>query len=528
MFETEDDPQSDIGSLVFTGVEDHPGTLETLERLGFLRGSDVSAAIRRWHTGAMRATRTERARVLLTKLVPPLLKALSKAGAPDEAFFAFEGFLSRLPSGVQIFSLLWNNLEVFDDLIRIMTISPYLGRELSRRHNFIERLIDNVWSAPPPDPATYDAICSRAVADAPDYEHALNAVRRWAGEQKFQISAQLAVGLLPPFEASQCLTAIADACIRALTPASLEEMQRQHGAIQGEMVVVGLGRLGAEEMSATSDIDLMFVYDAQPQAMSDGARPLGPVEYYTRLVRRLVTALSAATEEGALYDVDMQLRPSGAAGPAAVSLAAMRRYYEEDAWTWEIMALTKARVISPSGALGQTISAEIEVVLRRDRATEKIAADVADMRKRLFEAKPAANIWDVKHVLGGLTDLAFICQYLTLVTTQRLGPPPQHTGKALAWFAQHGELAQEVAVRLNKAHSVFEALLQVSRAATGGVFSPDHAGNALCQRMAAICGEGTIESAERALTKIQLNVTQVFDQIAVRPAETSVGIQQDK
>ncbi len=527
LFEAGDDPQSGVGPLVFTGVEDHPATLETLAGLGFSRGSDVSAAIRRWHTGAMRATRTERARVLLTKLVPPMLTALSKAGAPDDAFFAFESFLLRLPSGVQIFSLFLNNLEVFDDLIRIMTISPYLGRELSRRFNFIERLIDNEWSAPPPEPATREAACAKAAADAPDYEQALNAVRRWAGEQKFQIAAQLAVDLLPPDEASRNLTAIADACIRALTPAAHEEMQRQHGDIDGEMAVVALGRLGAGEMSVTSDIDLMFIYDAPPEAMSDGARPLGPVEYYTRLVRRLVTALSAATEEGALYDVDMQLRPSGGAGPAAVSLSAFRRYYSEDAWTWEVMALTKARAINPATELNQSITAEIDAVLRRQRAPATVAADVAEMRRRLLEAKPAANVWDVKHVRGGQTDLAFICQYLTLVTAGRLGAPPRHPGKAFAWFAKHGELAQEVAVQLEKAHSVFESLLQVSRAATGGVFAPENAGNDLCHRMAAICGAETIGRAEQALTKLQFGVAQGFEQIIVRRAEAGAGAQQD-
>lgn len=527
LFEAGDDPQSDVGPLVFTGVEDHPGTLETLAGLGFSRGSDVSAAIRRWHTGAMRATRTERARILLTKLVPPLLTALSKAGAPDEAFFAFEGFLSRLPSGVQIFSLFLNNLDVFDDLIRIMTISPYLGRELSRRFNFIERLIDNEWAAPPPDPATHDAACAKAASDARNYEQALNAVRRWAGEQKFQIAAQLSVDLLLPVEASRNLTAIADACIKALTPAALEEMQRQHGAIGGEMAVVALGRLGAGEMSVTSDIDLMFIYDAPPDAMSDSARPLGPVEYYTRLVRRLVTALSAATEEGALYDVDMQLRPSGAAGPAAVSLSAFRRYYSEEAWTWEVMALTKARAINPISALGQSITAEIEEVLQRQHLPAKVAADVAEMRGRLLEVKPAANVWDVKHIRGGQTDLAFICQYLTLATAGRLGLPPQHPGKAFAWFAKHGELAQEEALQLEKAHSVFESLLQVSRAATGGVFAPKNAGKALCHRMAAICGEKTIVRAEQALTKLQLGVDQSFEQIIGRRAAVSAGAQRD-
>ena len=518
LFEYGDDPQFDIGPLVFTGVEDHPDTLETLEGLGFSRGPEISAAIRRWHTGAMRATRTERARELLTKLIPPLLEALSKANNPDDAFFAFEGFLTRLPSGVQIFSLLLNNLEVFDALIQIMTISPYLGRELSKRFNFIEQLIDNEWASPPPDPGSYAASCKKTVEEAPTYEQALNAVRRWAGEHRFQIAAQLAVGVLAPDEGARYLAAIADACILALAPAAMEEMATQHGTINGELAVIGLGRLGSEEMTVTSDVDLMFVYDAPPTAMSDGKRPLGAVDYFTRLVRRIVTALSAATEEGALYDVDMQLRPSGGAGPTAVSFSALRKYYQEDAWTWEFMALSRARLVTPRSSLGDSVMDEIAKILQRPRSPEETAIDVADMRDRLEKAKPAVNLYDVKHIRGGQTDIAFICQYLALTTAAKMGRPPSHIGRALAWFTERGEISEEAAVKLVKAHSIYEALLQVSRAATGGVFAPDTAGAALTGRIAAICGGKTIGEAEQILTKIQRDIGQIFDLFMARAA----------
>lgn len=513
LFEVEDVPESRLGPLVFTGVEPHAPTLETLARLGFRRGPEVSAALMRWHKGTLRATRTERARVLLTKLVPPLLESLAKAGDPDEAFFAFEDFLSRLPAGVQVFSLLLNNLEIFDALIRIMTISPYLGRQFSRHLNLVERLLDNRWSDPPPPPETYEAACAAAVAAAPDYEAALNAARRWAGEQKFQITAQLAVGLLPHDAAARHFTAIADASIRALLGAAIEAMKSQHGAIGGEFVVIGLGRLGAGEMTATSDIDLMFVYDAPGGAQSDGARPLAAADYFTRLVRRAVTAFSAATEEGALYEVDMQLRPSGKAGPAAVSLAAFKSYYAEAAWTWEAMALVKARVIGPAGALATAVEAEIEAILVRPRDPAALAEDAAGMRARLDEAKPASGPWDVKHIVGGLTDIAFICQHLALRSGASLGRAPRGAADALAWFAKAGELAQEEAEILISAHRLFEAVLQTSRAATGGVFSPEKAGEALCVRMASVCGEQSIGAAERNLLHFEAQTAALFTKI---------------
>lgn len=498
------------GTLVFTGVDDHPGTLETLARMGFSRGGEVSEAIRTWHRGGLRATRTERARVLLTKLIPPLLEALSNAADPDGAFFAFEAFIAALPSGVQVFSLLLNNLGVFDALIRIITVSPYLARQLSKQHNFIEQLLDSQWRAAPTDISVYHTLCREAAAQANDYEGILNAVRRVSGEQRFQIAAQLAVGLIKPQVAARHFTAVADACICVLAPAAQDEMSRQHGEIDGELAVIGLGALGAGEMSATSDIDVMFVYDAPTDATSAGPRSLAASDYYTRLVRRIVTALSAATEEGALYEVDMQLRPSGRAGPAAVRFAAFQRYYSEEAWTWEIMSLVRARTVSAPPKLDDSVMSEIDTILRRNRDRKTVAQDVTDMRERLLEVKPGNGPWDVKNVTGGLTDIAFVSQFLALTSAHRIGPPSRSTHEALTMFAEKGELPHEKAIILLKAQGVFETALQLGRAASGGVFSPVTAGRALRDRMVTACGVETLEQAEIMLMELQLEVVKVF------------------
>ena len=335
-------------------------------------------------------------------------------------------------------------------------------------------------------------------------------MRRVGGEQRFQIAAQLAVGLIEPEMAARHFTAVADACIRALAPAAQEEMRRQHGEIDGALAVIGLGALGAREMSATSDIDVMFVYDAPAAAVSAGPRPLAASDYYTRLVRRIVTALSAATEEGALYEVDMQLRPSGRAGPAAVRMSAFRRYYSEEAWTWEIMSLVRARIVSAPPALGGEIAAEIDAILRRDRPRRETARDVVDMRARMAAARPGDGPWDVKNSLGGLTDIAFINQYLALTSASRIGPPPKGADEALAMFAEKGELSHESERVLLKAQGIFEAALQLGRAATGGVFAPAAAGSALRERMAAACGADTLEQAEKMILALQNDVAAIF------------------
>ncbi|MHA7871165.1 MAG: [protein-PII] uridylyltransferase family protein, partial [Hyphococcus sp.] len=509
------------GPLVFTGVNDDPATIETLTELGFSRPSEVSAFIRRWHAGGMRSTRTERARNLLTKLMAPLLQALSAAGNPDDAFFAFDDFLKRLPAGVQVFSLLLNNQTLFDTLIRIMTISPYLGRELSKRVNIIEMLLTNAWTTTS-GLDVYKPSLAQALGDAAHYEDVLNAVRRWAGEQKFLISAQLAVDALSPDDAAAHFSAIADVCIEQLVAASSAEMRRQHGKIDGRLVVVGLGRLGAGEMTAASDVDLIFIYDAPPGAQSDGERPLSAIEYYTRLVRRIVTAMSAATEEGGLYSVDMQLRPSGGAGPTAVSFAAFRRYYEDEAWTWEIMALTKARVIAGEASLAEQARTEIAAILRRPRDAAAVFADAREMRARLLAAKPARSPWDVKLCEGGLTDIGFICQAAALTIAAQAGAPPRSNAEVLAWLARRGALDGADADALAAARALFDGVFQLGRVATGGVFDPEQAGAALKARMASACGAATIEEAAKKLTGRQAEVANIYHKML---GETGPGNQ---
>ena len=213
----------------------------------------------------------------------------------------------------------------------------------------------------------------------------------------------------------------------------------------------------------------------------------------------------------------MQLRPSGRAGPAAVRLTAFQRYYSDEAWTWEVMSLTRARIISAPPTLGARMMDEIEAILRRARSSEDTARDVIDMRARLKAAKPASGPWDVKTIVGGLTDIAFIGQFLTLTSAARIGPPPQDTVSALMMFAENGELPHDSSALLIKAQTVFDAVLQLGRVASGGVFDPASAGRALKQRMAAVCGAASLEQAEEMLKKSQSEVVRLFSEVLHTP-----------
>ncbi|NWG70010.1 MAG: bifunctional [glutamine synthetase] adenylyltransferase/[glutamine synthetase]-adenylyl-L-tyrosine phosphorylase [Parvularculaceae bacterium] len=518
LFEKEERLSSSAGSLIFTGVENDQATLATLSSLGFKRPADVSDVIRRWHTGSLRATRSPRARELLTKLGPRLLEELGRAGDPDAAFIAFDRFLAQLPAGVQVFSLFANNPHIFEDLIRIMTIAPELGRQLAKRAHLVEALLENDWPRPPPSAEAMRTELALKLQSAEGYEAKLNAARRWASERRFDVAAQLVIGAIAPDAAAAHFTAIADCCVAGLLPVARAETVSQLGDIDGGLVVIGLGRLGAGAMTAGSDIDLIFVYDAPAVAQSTGLKPVEASVWYPRYVRRALTALSAVTEEGSLFEVDMQLRPSGGAGPAAVSLSAFEKYYAADAWTWEAMALLKGRIVAGDAAAAAKVRAVMDAVLARDRPRAALARDVAEMRARLAQAKPAKGIWDVKLASGGLADLDFIVEFLALASGPNLRATPQLTAALINLLDNQSILAKDEARALRAAGECFETIMQLSRAATGEIFDPHSSGEALKMRMATALGAADIREAERMLDARLDDVRRLFEKIVVAAA----------
>ncbi len=502
----------DAARLNFDGVDNHPDTMAALAAMGFERPAQVLDAIRRWRAGETRATRSERSRSLIAQMTPALLAALARAGAPDEAFAAFDGFVRSLPSGVQIFALFVNRPEVFDRLIRIMTASPFLARETAKKPHLIEALLESRWPDPAPTRAALSARLGVRLGAAPGYEGALNAVRRWASEENFAVAAQLLIEAIAPEEAGARFTLVAEAAIEALLEAARAETERLYGPAGVEVAVVALGRLGARALTAASDVDLMVIYDA-PAA--GGAGGLDAVTWASRLVRRLLAAISTPTEEGVLYDVDMQLRPSGAKGPAAVSLSAFRNYHQGEAWTWEKMALVKARIIAGSPALAAAVAAEIGRILRQPRDKARTARDVADMRQRVAAAKPAANPWDLKTAEGGVTDLDFIIQFLTLVAAPAGLPLAPEPARAIAALSAAGALSAPQSEILAQAHRVFEATMQLARAASGGVFAPGSSAEPVRRLMAALFGASSLPDAEQRLIALENRVKSVYEDIVV-------------
>jgi [glutamine synthetase] adenylyltransferase / [glutamine synthetase]-adenylyl-L-tyrosine phosphorylase len=456
------------GNLVFTGFEDDPETIATLRRLGFAEPSAVAALVRAWHHGRYRAMRSARARELLTELVPGLLAAIGAGANPDSALRRFDRFLERLPAGVQLLSLLAKNPGLLGLVAEIMSVAPSLADRLALRPALFDGVLAAGFFDPPPAPSALAEDLEQLLAGARHYEDVLLLARRWVSERKFQIGVQLLRHRLDGVTAGYAFSDVAETAIAALLPRVEAEFARSHGVVTGgSMLVLGLGKLGSREMTVTSDLDLILVYDAPDGVEASlGPRPLPVQTYYARLSQRLINALTAHTAEGALYEVDMRLRPSGAAGPLATSLAAFAKYQAEQAWTWEHMALTRARPVAGPAALRDRVGATIQAVLTRPRDAARLVADVADMRRRIAEQHPAPLPFDVKHRPGGMVDVEFIAQYLQLREAHAHPAVLRHeTQAALAALLEAGALEAGTAAALRDAlrlWSTVQSLLKLT------------------------------------------------------------------
>ncbi|CAN7409663.1 bifunctional [glutamine synthetase] adenylyltransferase/[glutamine synthetase]-adenylyl-L-tyrosine phosphorylase [Phenylobacterium sp. LjRoot225] len=472
LFPTEEPLSSRFGSLVFTGVDDDPETLATLARMGFSSPPRISQTIRNWHHGHIPATRTERGRELFTRLAPRLLEAAQATGAPDTAFNRFADFFSRLSSGVQLQSLFLAQPRLFELVVQVMAFAPRLASTLARRPAAIDAMLDSQFFQ------EIDLVEDRpmfhaAVAQAGGFEAAMDAVRRLQREQAFRVGVQVMSGAASAETAGKAFAQLADLCIQALAPAALAEAVRLGGDFPGQVAVVALGKCGSREMSAGSDLDLMTLYRADDPASASAAKGWDAATFYGRFTQRLIAALSTQTAEGGLYEVDMQLRPSGTAGPVAVSFAAFDNYYQGEAETWEHLALTRARVVwATSEAFEDDCNAAIERALRRPRDRKATAADVREMRELLERERPPKGAWDLKLSPGGLVDIEFAAQFLQLAHAADGGPLSPNTAEALAAFRSAGLAPGEPLEALEDAWRLQQDLTQLLKVALEDVHDP--------------------------------------------------------
>jgi glutamate-ammonia-ligase adenylyltransferase len=506
-------------ALKFSVDADDRKTLDRLAELGFRSPLEASSTIRHWLSGAPRSLKGEAARGHLQVLLSALIKQIGRTDNPGATLVLFDHFLANLRGGARLLSLLRQKPSLIALITLVLGIAPRLADTLARNPQVMDALVDPSFFGTLPDDAELGARLNAALAQSRYDEDLLERVRMFGLEYMFLIGVRILSGTVTARQAGEAFARLAEAVIRAVHRAVADNFAATHGHIRGQQTaVLAMGKLGGREMTASSDLDLITVYDFdEKRPESDGKRPLYGGQYFARLTQRLINALTAQTNYGALYDVDMRLRPSGRAGPLATGIGSFTGYQETEAWTWEHMALTRARVVSASPEFGARVEKVIHEILRRPRDAELIAGDVVEMRGAIAKEKSDRNRWDLKYAAGGLVDLEFIAQYLQLVHANRV-PEILDTSTAAvfdkAW--QLKVLPVEEAEVLRPAVQFYQDLTQILRLCLTGPFDPKTAGAGLLRLLARAADVPDFATLDATLIDMQTKVRASFVRILGR------------
>jgi len=482
---------------------------DRLTRLGFADAGPLALRIKSWTDGHFRTLRSPAACAAFETLLPNLLEALSEAPEPAHAILRWEALLAGAPSAINLFRLLEARPALLDQLVKILALAPPLADELARRPALLDALIDRSALLLPGSASDLADAMTRA-EDEGDYERRLDRIRIVTSEKRFALGVQLIEAAHDPLEIGAALSRLAQAAISVAATAAAEEFAKAHGRVPGSgLVVLGLGRLGGGMLTHASDLDIVFLFTGSHSDQSDGPRPLGATLYYNRLAQRVGGALSVPTAQGALYEVDTRLRPQGAQGPLAVSFDSFARYQEESAWTWEHMALTRARPIFGSPPAMRELDQIITNVLAAPRDPAKLREDLLSMREQMARHKLPKGVLDAKLHRGGLVDLEFLIHYLQLRENSALHPD---LGVALGQLVKAGLLPEQ----LPRAHDLMTRMLVAAR-----LLSPDFArpAPASAKALAQACGCDNFDSLLQEFAAARRAVADAWAQIFNNPLE---------
>jgi [glutamine synthetase] adenylyltransferase / [glutamine synthetase]-adenylyl-L-tyrosine phosphorylase len=502
--------------LLFPSDADDRETLDRLAAMSFRRPFEVSALVRRWNTGAYGSLKSVFVRGQLAEIVPILLEHFARSADPDAAVIAFDRFLAGLHGSGRLFSLLRQNPDLIALIALVLGTAPRLADSLAQFPEVMDSVIDPSFFGALPQNSELAAALARSLRQAESYEDFLDRIRIFAQEQMFLIGTRILSGTLSAEQAGEAYARLADTLIRSLHRAIEDQFTRLHGRIAGQQTaILALGKLGGREITASSDLDLIVVYDFDSERPeSDGPRRLYGAQYFSRLTQRLISALTAQTNHGLLYQVDMRLRPSGRSGPVATQIDGFAAYQENEAWTWEHLALTRARVVSASPQFAARVEDVIRSVLRRARDADVVAGDVVEMRKAIAAEKGDGDRWDLKYAAGGLIDIEFVAQHLQLVhAAQTPDILDTSTTQVLDKAWRLGLLEPGDAELLRRAVRLYHDLTQILRLCLPGPFDPKTASPGLVGLLARAADVPDFATLDAFIAETQAKVRASFNRI---------------
>lgn len=500
------------GNLVFTGVDHDTETLTTLRELGFLHPESVSEKIMDWHKGGRRSTRTPRARALLTELVPTLLEAFATAPDPDSAFLRFDDFLSRLPSGVQLFSLYHSKPELMTLTAEIFGFSPPLADTLGYNPQLFDAVLLGGFYNPFPAKEHLVAELDEWLAYARNEEETLHRLHIFTNEKRFQAGVHLLKRLSTAAESGRFLSDVADVVVCKVMQLAGQHFSHTHGEIPGgELHVLALGKWGCHESTLISDLDMIFVYSApSEESTSNGEKPLMAGAYYHRLAQRIIGMLTALTREGRLYEVDTRLRPFGKDGPLVVTIEAFDKYYEESAWLVEKLALIRARLITDdTSPAANTLMGCIQAHLKKPYHAEDIRTAVSEVRRKIMEQHPSENPWNVKYISGGLMDLENLILMLCLEHAHKHPALLEDTTTAMLSAMREAGITSRISIdTIEHAHRLLFAIHSYVRLLAGKEWLEETATNGIKELLAMGCGVSDFAELKQTLLATEETIRQ--------------------
>ena len=513
LFEGDPAGTAKLPDVDYTAGPDDQRLTEHLASLGFKKPIMVAQTARQWLDGDYRVFRMQSTRSAFVEFLPSLIAGLANAEQPDNAVVVFDHFLQALQRGERLFLLLSQNRDLVALVALILGAAPRLGDMLARQPQIMDGLIDPRFFGAMPDRRELSARLAATLQDAHSYEEFLDRLRLFGRESLFLIGTRILSGTVSAQQASIAFADVAEGIVHTVHGLVSDQFAAQYGRIKGQQTaILAMGRLGSREMTAASDLDLILLYEFDPEYPdSDGAKSLHGAQYFARFTQRLISAFTTRTNYGVLYEVDMRLRPSGRAGPVASHVDSFAEYQDREAWTWEHMALTRARVISASPDFRKVIEEIIRQVLTRPRDAGSVAKNVADMRRAIALEKGEDDIWDLKYAAGGTVDIDFIAQYLQLVhAADKPDILDVSTLHVLDKAARLGVLPQSSAEVLRSAVRLYHDLTQILRLCVSEGFNPETAGEDLLRIMARAGDAPDFSSLQARVKETQAEVRQVF------------------
>lgn len=502
-------------TTVVAGALPASALAQQLGALGFDEPETLAERIESWRDGRHAAIRSPQAVAAWDRLQPALLAAMAASDDPPRAMTRWERIIERVPSAITTFRLLDARPDLISRLVAALTLAPALSDELARKPELLDTLIDKDALDLPGEVSAIMARM-RGAAIRADYEALLDAIRVVTSEIRFALGIQLIEGLADPLAIARALSRTAEAALALAADATAQEFAAKHGRIAGsELLILGLGRLGGGALTHASDLDIVYLFTGDFAAQSDGLRPLGGTIYYNRLASRVSAALSVPTAQGALYEVDTRLRPQGNQGPLAVSCEAFGKYQREAAWTWEHMALARARVLHGSLPARAELEAVLAEVLQAPRDKAALRDAVLQMRAEMAKHKQPGGPIDAKLNRGGLVDCEFLVHYLQLKGEAANGAPlavvaPQALNPDLA-VALGGLIgAGLIPADLTEPHGLMTRMLVAGRLLAPNGCEPPPSG---ARALARACGYDSYDALLQAFGEARRRVAAVWKQI---------------